>query len=48
METLEDRIKENNKLLEHAMDFYKSFGREEMEGVKLGNNFWEHLEKSIF
>lgn len=46
LETPEGWVEDNNKLIEHAVDFYKSlFGREEVHGVKLGDSFWEESEK---
>jgi hypothetical protein len=46
LETPEGWIEENSKLLEHAIDFYKSlFGKEETQGVSLDNSFWEDSER---
>jgi hypothetical protein len=42
-------IDENSKMLNHAVDFYKSlFGQEKSSGVKLDNNFWEEEELVTF
>jgi len=46
LDTPEGWVEDNDKLLEHAVDFYKSlFGKEPETNVKLDADFWEEEAK---
>ena len=46
LETPEGWVEDNDKMLEHAVDFYKSlFGKEPDTSIKLDADFWEEDEK---
>jgi hypothetical protein len=46
LETPDGWVEENDKMLEHAVDFYKSLFRKEPDSnISLGDDFWEENEK---
>ena len=46
LDTPEGWVEDNDKMLEHAVDFYKSlFGKEPDTSIKLDADFWEEDEK---
>ena len=46
LESSDGWIEDNDKMLNHVVDFYKSlFGQEESSGVKLDDDFWMEDEK---